>query len=80
VVSEAAPFAPAVIADQGVSFMMVRPQSDQGATATEYALLLAGIAVAIVVSIVAFGTFLNTKYTDACNSISTGMNDPAACK
>ena len=60
--------------------MRAQPRSDHGATATEYALLLAGIAVAIVVSIVAFGTFLNTKYTDTCNSISTGMNDPAACK
>jgi Flp pilus assembly pilin Flp len=59
--------------------MRVLFRSDDGATATEYALLLAGIVVAIILSIFAFGSFLNSKYVDTCNSISTGMHDSAAC-
>jgi Flp pilus assembly pilin Flp len=61
------------------SQMTGRRRLDDGATATEYVLLLAGIAVAIMLSIFGFGAMLHGKYVDTCNSISTGMNDPAAC-
>lgn len=50
----------------------VRPRSDEGATATENTPLLAAIAVAVIVSTFAFGSFLNSRYVDTCNSISTG--------
>ena len=38
-------------------------ERDRGATATEYALLVAFIALAIVVGVTAFGTALNTFFT-----------------
>ncbi len=60
--------------------MIARAHSDEGATATEYVLLLAGVAVAIILSIFAFGSFLSSTYVDTCNTLSSGMSDPAACR
>jgi pilus assembly protein Flp/PilA len=37
---------------------------DSGATATEYAVMLALILVVILVSVTTFGTTLSTEYTD----------------
>lgn len=37
---------------------------DRGATATEYALLVAFIALAIIVGVTAFGTALNNFFSD----------------
>jgi pilus assembly protein Flp/PilA len=37
---------------------------DRGATATEYALLVAFIALAIVIGVTAFGSALNTFFTN----------------
>ena len=41
----------------------------KGATAIEYALIAAGISIAIVVAVTAIGTSLNTMFT----SVSTGL-------
>ncbi len=41
----------------------------KGATAIEYALIAAGISIAIVVAVTAIGTTLNTMFT----SVSTGL-------
>jgi Flp pilus assembly pilin Flp len=46
-----------------------RLTDDRGAVATEYALLLILIALAIIVSATALGTALATKYSSACNSL-----------
>jgi len=43
---------------------------ESGATAIEYALIAAGIAVAIVAGVNALGTQLNTKF----NTIKTKLN------
>lgn len=42
-----------------LSAMLQAPRSEKGATATEYALIIAGIAVAIVAAITVFGTTLS---------------------
>jgi pilus assembly protein Flp/PilA len=39
-------------------------EKDRGATATEYALLVAFIALAIVIGVTAFGSALNTFFTN----------------
>jgi pilus assembly protein Flp/PilA len=39
-------------------------EKDRGATATEYALLVAFIALAIIIGVTAFGTALNNFFTD----------------
>lgn len=43
---------------------------DKGATAIEYGLLAAGIAVAIIATVAALGTNLNTTFS----SVSTALN------
>jgi len=47
-----------------------RLSPEGGAVATEYALLLILIALAIILSASALGKALSTKYTSACNSLS----------
>ena len=42
---------------------------ESGAVATEYALLLVLIAIAIIAAATALGTALAGKYTVACNSL-----------
>jgi Flp pilus assembly pilin Flp len=49
-------------------------KQEEGATATEYVLLLAGIAVIIIVAVFAFGKFLSTSFSNTQQSISTGAN------
>jgi pilus assembly protein Flp/PilA len=39
-------------------------EKDRGATATEYALLVAFIALAIIIGVTAFGSALNTFFTN----------------
>ena len=45
-------------------------RDDSGATAIEYGLIAAGIAVAIIVTVNGLGTKLNTKFT----SVSTQLH------
>jgi pilus assembly protein Flp/PilA len=45
---------------------------DRGATATEYALLVAFIAIAITVGVTAFGTELSNWFSDLCDKV--GLN------
>lgn len=45
-------------------------ENESGATAIEYALIAAGIAVAIITGVNAIGSQLNTKF----DSISTKLN------
>jgi pilus assembly protein Flp/PilA len=44
-------------------------RQDRGATATEYGLLVAFIALAIVVGITLFGSALNSFFTDLATSV-----------
>ena len=44
-------------------------ESDRGATATEYALLVAFIAIAIIVGVTLFGNALNTFFTNLATSV-----------
>jgi pilus assembly protein Flp/PilA len=45
-------------------------RNESGATAIEYGLIAAGIAVVIIAAVQAVGTSLNTTYT----AIDTGLN------
>jgi pilus assembly protein Flp/PilA len=44
-------------------------RDESGATAIEYGLIAAGIAVAIVVAVQALGTQLNTTFTGVANAL-----------
>ncbi len=45
------------------------PKDERGATATEYGLLVAFIALAIVVGVTAFGTALNDFFNALANTV-----------
>jgi pilus assembly protein Flp/PilA len=44
-------------------------RDEQGATAIEYGLLAAGISVAIIATVAALGTSLNTTFTTVSTSL-----------
>jgi pilus assembly protein Flp/PilA len=44
-------------------------RNDDGATAIEYGLIAAGIAVAIIVTVQGLGTQLNTTFTSVSNAL-----------
>ena len=46
------------------------PEDDAGATAIEYGLIAAGIAMAIIATVFSLGTQLNTTFS----SVSTALN------
>ena len=48
---------------------MTTPREEKGATATEYALLVAFIAFAIIIGVGLFGTELNTYFTNLSNTV-----------
>ena len=43
-----------------------------GATAIEYGLIAAGISVAIIATVTALGTNLNTTFTSVSNALTAG--------
>jgi pilus assembly protein Flp/PilA len=45
-------------------------RAEEGASAVEYGLLVAGIAVAVMVAIYTIGTNLNTKFTNVANKLN----------
>ena len=45
-------------------------RNDQGASAVEYALLIAGIAAIIVATVFLFGTFVGSIFTSSCADIT----------
>jgi len=48
-----------------------RFESEKGATATEYSLLVGLIALGIVIGVGAFGTALNTWFNDLAGTVAT---------
>jgi len=58
---------------------------DDGASAVEYGLLVALIAVVIAATVVTLGTSLQHKFNQACNAVSNekppaATGDDATCK
>ena len=45
-------------------------RNDQGASAVEYALLIAGVAAVIVATVFLFGSFIGSIFTDSCDTIT----------
>jgi pilus assembly protein Flp/PilA len=57
-----------------VSGIKDRLASEKGATATEYSLLVAFIAFGIIVGVTAFGTGLNTWFTELGDTVKAWKN------
>jgi pilus assembly protein Flp/PilA len=56
-----------------ITFRSWLPEADRGATATEYAILVGLIAVAIVFGVTAFGTNLSSFYDYITNGIEAAL-------
>lgn len=54
---------------------VLRRRRDDGASAVEYGLLVALIAVVIAGTVVALGTVLNTEFTQACIEVASDDTD-----
>lgn len=48
----------------------LRVEDERGATAVEYGLMVALIAVVIIAAVAALGGVLNTSFSDTCNAIN----------
>ncbi len=53
---------------------------DQGASAVEYGLLIAGIAAVLVVIIFTFGSKLSDLFNNTCGQITKGGVSGSTCK
>ena len=51
--------------------IMTFVNDEEGASAVEYGLLIAGIAAVVMVAIYAIGTALNTKFNDVATKLGT---------
>lgn len=58
-----------------------RPEStdENGASAVEYGLLIAGIAALIVAVVFLFGGAVGDLFADTCDSIETGSTEAISC-
>ena len=55
-----------------LSTLRVRTRRDDGASAVEYGLLVALIAVIIAGTVAILGTTLSSKFTDTCTAVNGG--------
>lgn len=61
--------------------MSLRRKPDDGASAVEYALIVAAIATVIILVVVGLGAALRTSYSSSCGKIGSAMSsDTAKCK
>ncbi len=59
----------------------VRRSADEGASAVEYALIVAAIATVVVLVVVGLGTALRSSYSSSCGKIGSAMSsDTSKCK
>lgn len=54
--------------------MRALPPRDRGASAVEYALLVAAVAALLVVAIFVFQTTVSNSFKKSCNQIAGGTN------
>ena len=59
--------------------LRVLRRKDDGASAVEYGLLVALIAVIIAGTVAILGNVLNSKFQQTCNSVKDGTNASTGC-
>ena len=52
---------------------------EDGASAVEYGLLVAGIAALIVATVFIFGKVINKSFNDTCSTLKAGATSTATC-
>ena len=58
----------------------VEPALEDGASAVEYGLLIAGVAALIVVVVFVFGGMVASLFDDTCTSVGTGSAGSMTCE
>ena len=61
------------------SFSSSRRHSEDGASAVEYGLLVAGIAALVVAIVFAFGSVIRTSFAKTCGAVATRGSASATC-
>ncbi len=61
------------------SFAASRRQTEDGASAVEYGLLVAGIAALIVAIVFTFGGVIKSSFSKTCGAISSKGSSTATC-
>ena len=56
----------------------LRRRDDDGASAVEYGLLVAGIAAFVVTIVFVFGGVVRSAFSSTCGNLSSGGTNPAA--
>lgn len=56
-----------------------RARDERGASAVEYGLLVAGIAVVILSAVFLFGNRASDMFANNCNSLASQMNGSTSC-
>lgn len=59
--------------------LSLRVADERGATAVEYGLMVALIAVVIIAAVAALGGVLNESFTETCSSIAANTTGTATC-
>lgn len=62
-----------------IATLEVRRETERGASAVEYGLLVAGIAAVIVTAVFLFGGALNGLMGDSCGSIMHWVKNGSSC-
>ncbi|GEP37057.1 hypothetical protein NPS01_07200 [Nocardioides psychrotolerans] len=57
----------------------MRTAADEGASSVEYGLLIAGIAVVITLTVIAFGGPVRELFTDTCDDFEAQSTVSASC-
>ena len=54
-------------------------RNQDGASAVEYGLLVAGIAALVVAVVFTFGGFMKSSFQNSCNAVKTGSGAAKTC-
>lgn len=54
-------------------------RSERGASAVEYGLLVAGVALAMIASAMAFGTVVEQVFQNTCNEVASASPGASTC-
>ena len=58
---------------------IIARRDEEGASAVEYGLLVAGIAALIVAIVFLFGGMISDVFSDTCTKVSTGASTGSTC-
>jgi pilus assembly protein Flp/PilA len=67
-----------ILIKTGINTLLAR-RDEEGASAVEYGLLVAGIAALIVAIVFLFGGMISDVFSSTCTKVSTGASTGSTC-